>query len=128
MAHSAKAVRAAGLLLVFLLGACSSGTHVPSPPLPVGSAAHDAELLEGRRLFAANCATCHGTAGGGGLGPSFKDGKLLRDFPDIASQITFVEHGKGVMPAWGTLLPAAQIHAVVRYEREVLSRPSSTSP
>jgi len=106
------------------VSACGGGSS-GSSPMPTGAAAHDAELLDGRSVFAAHCATCHGTAGGGGLGPKFSDGRLLRDFPGIDAQIRFVEHGKGVMPAWQHLLSAAQIRAVVRYERELLSGPSS---
>jgi mono/diheme cytochrome c family protein len=45
------------LLLPLLLAACG-----PQPPAP-GS---DAELQQGARLYAENCAACHGPAGAGG--------------------------------------------------------------
>ena len=62
-------------------------------------------------------------SGGGGLGPSFNDGKLLKDFSNIDAQVEFVKHGRGVMPPFAKSFSDAQIRAVVRYEREVLSKP-----
>jgi cytochrome c oxidase cbb3-type subunit 2 len=34
-------------------------------------------VVEGAKLFAANCSVCHGDEGHGGIGPSFVDGKFL---------------------------------------------------
>ncbi len=114
--------RVAPLLVVAaLVVACSGGTSSSGAPKPTGALAHDAEVLRGRDIFTAQCANCHGPAGGGGLGPSFHGGKLQRDFPDIAAQIQVVEHGRDNMPPFRNKLSAAEIHAVVRYEREVLS-------
>ena len=109
-----------------LLGACGGGSGSPSasgaqPPAPTGALAADKAVLAGRKVFASYCATCHGISGGGGVGPSFADGKLLRDFADVDAQVAFVKRGKGSMPSFGSVLSNAQIHAVVRYEREVLS-------
>jgi mono/diheme cytochrome c family protein len=108
--------------LAVLAVACSGSPTSNASPLPTGALAHNAEILQGRTTFAANCATCHGTSGGGGIGPRFTGGKLQRDFPNIAAQIAFVDHGRGVMPAWKGALTTEEIHAVVSYEREVLSR------
>jgi mono/diheme cytochrome c family protein len=80
-------------------------------------------VLAGRKVFGSDCATCHGISGGGGVGPSFADGKLLRDFADTNAQVAFVKQGKDAMPAFAGVLTNAQIHAVARYEREVLSHP-----
>ena len=91
------------------------------PPLPRGALAKDAQVLEGRRVFASYCATCHGVSGGGGVGPSFTDGKLLQDFPDVQAQAAFVKAGRGVMPSFSSL-GDRRVEAVVRYEREVLSK------
>jgi mono/diheme cytochrome c family protein len=115
---------AALAVLTLLLSACGGGSSdtAPQSPKPTGKLANDAELLKGRVLFQNNCAECHGFSGEGGVGPTFNDGKLLRDFPDVAAQVAFVEQGKGVMPSFRGQLTAAQLHAVVRYEREVLSK------
>jgi mono/diheme cytochrome c family protein len=106
--------------------ACGGGSSSPDAgaaqsPMPRGALAEDAQVLEGRKVFAANCATCHGVSGGGGVGPSFNDGKLLRDFADAGAQEAFVKMGKGVMPSFSSL-GSKRIAAVVRYEREVLSK------
>ncbi len=94
-----------------------------SAPLPSGALAHDPTLLAGRKIYSAECATCHGTHGQGGVGPSFTKGRLVHDFPNAADQVVFVSNGKGVMPAFGAgILSREQIQTVVAYEREVLSR------
>jgi mono/diheme cytochrome c family protein len=116
------AVAAAVLVLVAACGGGGSGGDGDSaqPPLPMGALAKDAQVLAGRKVFAAYCATCHGMSGGGGVGPSFSDGKLLTDFPDAQAQVAFVSTGKGVMPSFSSL-GQRRLEAVVRYEREVLS-------
>jgi cytochrome c-type biogenesis protein CcmH len=49
----------------------------------------------GISTFAANCASCHGAAGGGGIGPSLRMAGLAR-----ASVAAIVKNGKGAMPAF----------------------------
>jgi mono/diheme cytochrome c family protein len=71
----------------------------------------------GAALFAANCARCHGSDGGGGIGPQLSDGKVLAAFPDVADEITLVTRGMDGMPAFGGQLSAAQIDQVVDYTR-----------
>jgi mono/diheme cytochrome c family protein len=117
----------ATVLFVMLVSSCGGSgdgpSSAPQSPTPTGALAHDTELLRGRTVFQDNCAECHGFNGEGGVGPTFNDGKLLRDFPTVDAQAAFVEQGKGAMPSFSGTLNAAQIHAVVRYEREVLSQP-----
>jgi mono/diheme cytochrome c family protein len=73
----------------------------------------------GAALFAANCARCHGSNGGGGIGPQLSDGKVVTAFPNIADQVTFVTQGKDGMPGFGGQLTAAQINQVVDYTRKL---------
>jgi ubiquinol-cytochrome c reductase cytochrome c subunit len=114
-----------GLLAVVatvgLASACGGGGGSSSSPLPSGALAHDASLLAGRKVFSAECATCHGSGGQGGVGPTFNDGRLQRDFPNASDQVAFVSQGKGVMPPFAGVLTAAQLQEVVAYERQVLS-------
>ncbi len=49
----------------------------------------------GTAVYAANCASCHGAAGGGGIGPSLRVAGLTR-----ASVAAIVKNGKGAMPAF----------------------------
>jgi mono/diheme cytochrome c family protein len=68
--------------------------------------------------------------GGGAFGPNLTGGATLRQFPDPAMQVEWVEKtaelgkqygvrgvSKGVMPHFGDTLTAEQIQAVVAYER-----------
>ncbi|MCU1483854.1 MAG: hypothetical protein JWN67_600 [Actinomycetia bacterium] len=103
---------------------------------PAGPA--DPELATGQQVYAANCASCHGSAGEGGTGRPLGD--VLKTFPNKADQILWVhlgspdagtpygdpslnrKAGQGgyttKMPAFKGTLTDEQIAAVVRYERE----------
>ncbi|HEV2310036.1 MAG TPA: cytochrome c [Acidimicrobiia bacterium] len=76
----------------------------------------------GGQLFAANCASCHGADGSGGIGPQLSGGRVLQDFPNEADQITFVANGRGIMPGFATSLSPAQLKAVVDYTRTQLAK------
>jgi mono/diheme cytochrome c family protein len=75
----------------------------------------------GGQLFQANCATCHGAQGEGGIGPKLA-GVVTRDFPNETDQITVVTNGKGPMPAFGGNLTSSQIRQVVDYTRTGLGK------
>jgi mono/diheme cytochrome c family protein len=93
-------------------------------------------LAAGAKIYS-NCASCHGGAGEGGVGPTFQNAVLAKDWPKFQDQIRWVSLGsagwpgdtygatnkpkKGGMPAWASQLTPLQIAQVVRYEREVLS-------
>jgi mono/diheme cytochrome c family protein len=95
------------------------------------------QVEEGGEIYAEFCASCHGGGGGGGVGPALSGGAVLETFPTIESHLAWVFGGsdsaeggvyganskssQGGMPAFGESLTAAQILAVVRYEREILS-------
>jgi mono/diheme cytochrome c family protein len=118
----------AGVVLAVALGvaACGGGgggassSASQSAPLPTGAEATNPTLLAGRKIFSANCASCHGVRGQGSIGPAFTGGKLVRDFPNPQDQVAFVSQGRGVMPAFSGILTHAQIESVVAYERSVL--------
>ena len=115
-----------GLLVAaaIVLSACGGGgggsSSSGSAPLPKGAAAHDPTLLAGRTIFSQQCASCHGVQGQGGVGPSFRGGRLLRDYPNPEAQVAFVSTGRGIMPAFSGILTHTQIEQVVAYERTVL--------
>lgn len=98
------------------LGACiSGGAQVPEV------ADGDPVLVEGRELYARNCAQCHGGAGDGGRGVQLSDGRVLERFPDIDDQVSLVADGQNNMPAFGDKFTDDQLLAVVRFTREVLA-------
>jgi mono/diheme cytochrome c family protein len=96
----------------------------------------------GAQVFSSNCAVCHGAQGQGGVGPKLAGGEAKLTFPNEADHITWVTNGSstkkgqvygdpnrvggahvaatGGMPAFGGQLTAAQITAVVEYERNTL--------
>lgn len=116
--HGAGLV-AAALTALLVLGACAD----PEPPqVPVGPDGQpDPQLVLGRDVWGANCATCHGPEGEGGRGNRINDGRSVEKYPDVADQIAVVVNGKGNgMPAWVDRLTPAEIEAVVAYTREVL--------
>lgn len=76
-------------------------------------------VTTGAALFATNCARCHGSDGGGGIGPQLSGGKVVAAFPNVADEVTFVTRGKDGMPAFGGQLTAAQIDQVVDYTRKL---------
>jgi mono/diheme cytochrome c family protein len=115
------ALVATAAVVAGLAAACGGGGSSTGSPLPTGAQAHDATLLAGRKVFSAECATCHGSSGQGGVGPTFNDGRLRRDFPSPSDQVALVSQGKGAMPAFAGVLTARQLAEVVAYERQVLS-------
>jgi mono/diheme cytochrome c family protein len=94
----------------------------------------------GGSLFLANCSSCHGAGGDGGVGPALSGGEVLRVWPKVADHVKWVQTGgapyvgktigvnqkipvpaNNVMPAFsqanGGTLTDAQIAQVVCYER-----------
>ena len=108
-------------------------------------AGDDDPLAQGAELYAANCASCHGSNGGGGVGPQLSDDEVLLTFPGeegFAAQVAFVAEGSGPlsgeiygdpdrpggpkvatggMPAFGDSLTEEEIALIVLHERSTLS-------
>jgi mono/diheme cytochrome c family protein len=71
----------------------------------------------GQAVYEANCATCHGADGSGGVGPQLSDGKAAEAFPDAADEVAVVTNGRGGMPSFEGDLSAQEIDEVVEYTR-----------
>jgi mono/diheme cytochrome c family protein len=108
------------LVVVMLLVAEPEHSPAATAKGSAGGAAYLPETgalpTNGAEIYAARCAGCHGSDGGGGTGPRLA-GKVADDFPDIEDQIAFVTKGKGGMPSFGGSLSAADIRLVVEYTR-----------
>jgi mono/diheme cytochrome c family protein len=103
-----------GLVLAatLFLAACSSGSS------DSGSTPSDPVLARGQTVYKQNCATCHGSKGGGGSGPKLA-GVVASRYPDIADHENVIRNGiQPGMPAWGSKLSDDDIEAVARWERE----------
>jgi cytochrome c oxidase cbb3-type subunit 3 len=96
--------------------------HLPPPdielrradPLTQEPAATGPLLGDAKRgggIFALNCQACHGTGASGGMGPKLAKNPILKH-EDLFWET--VLHGRGPMPAWGSVLTQqdiADIHA-----------------
>jgi cytochrome c6 len=79
-----------------------------------------ASLAAGKKVFVANCGSCHTLANadaGGQVGPNLDDLK-----PSEATVKHQVENGGGGMPAFGSQLSAAEITAVAKYVASVAGK------
>ncbi|MDH3605869.1 MAG: c-type cytochrome [Acidimicrobiia bacterium] len=74
------------------------------------SGAPDSPVQLGARVYADNCASCHGVDAGGGIGPSLKTTTDSHD-----SLIASVSQGTGSMPGFADQLAAAEIEAVIAF-------------
>lgn len=52
-----------------------------------------------------NCASCHGGAGGGGVGYAFTGGSITATYPNIEDQIRYVYYGTGEYNIAGVTIP-----------------------
>lgn len=89
--------------------------------MPIEELAQDnAAMKMGVRLFANNCAVCHGADGGGNYGfPNLADRDWLYGGTPEKIHETLVLGRAGNMPAWGALLGEQQVLAVTEYVLEL---------
>ena len=88
------------------VGAAEPLGQEPASTAPVIGAAG-----RGAGIFEHNCQACHGQAGSGGVGPKLAKNPILKH-DDLFWET--VIHGRGPMPAWGSVLSEqdiADIHA-----------------
>ena len=80
------------------------------------------QLNEGKEIFIANCAACHGQKGEGGVGPNFTDNYWLHggSVNEIFKVIKYGVTDKG-MKSWKEDLSPAQIALVASYIKSLLS-------
>lgn len=106
------------LAVALLVAACSSGD---APEVPTADGGEpDPVLVEGRSVWSAQCARCHGADGSGGAGVKLSDGRAEELHPEVVTMVEVVADGRNAMPAFGGSLSDEEIEAVVRYVREVL--------
>jgi cytochrome c oxidase subunit 2 len=80
----------------------------------------DELIAKGEAVYQASCASCHMPKGEGvnGTFPAITRSKIVNG--DINAQIDLVMKGKGMMPAFGKVLNAADFAAVITYTRNAL--------
>ncbi|WP_407310877.1 cytochrome-c oxidase, cbb3-type subunit III [Pseudomonas sp. nanlin1] len=100
--------------------------------LPIETAAQDPQALEiGARLFASNCALCHGSDAKGGLGyPNLTDSDWRWGGTPEAIKASIYDGRHAVMPAWGAIIGDQGVADVSAYVSQTLlkrSLPSDTN-
>jgi cytochrome c oxidase subunit 2 len=77
-------------------------------------------VAQGKSVYEKNCSSCHGADGAGlpGVFPALKASPVVTG--DINKQVDVMMSGKGMMPAFGSLLSAEDFAAVVTYTRNDL--------
>lgn len=100
---------ASALLVVSVANGCAREVSLPADA--------DAEIVTGHDVFGDRCARCHGTDGGGGIGPPLID--VDRRLSDD-EQREIIRNGRRTMPRFDSVLTDEEIDAVVRYSREIL--------
>ena len=93
--------------------------EIPAPQVEeTATAAPPPPTLTGSQLFAIACASCHGAAGEGGVGPAFNTNEF-QDRNDDQQLFDTISNGHQATPmvAWGDNLSVPQIELIVRYIR-----------
>lgn len=116
-------------------GAAATGGHWMAPaesarrmnPIPADSASRE----RGRKLFEANCASCHGPTGRGNGPIAARLETLPADLAAMAGQhpdgdfAWKIANGRGPMPAWKGMLTENQIWDLVNYIQS-LGKPAAS--
>jgi mono/diheme cytochrome c family protein len=139
---------AAAILVILLVGGpvlLGAGARA-ADPAPGAAAFHaptdSASLAAGAKLFAKNCATCHG-ASGRGDGPTgraltprprnFTDPKQFKSKTDeeifkVISKGGAASKLSAAMPPWGSILKREQIWQLIGYIQTFAARDSARAP
>ncbi len=82
----------------------------------VAMAKNEAAKAEGKEVYQKNCLSCHGPAGGGGIGPNLTDGNWLHGSKPMQVYMT-VKDGftKNGMPAWVGLIGEERVRVATAY-------------
>jgi len=115
------------LVLIVLVGCTDSRTGQTDSPTARSQTAAPATLSpadDGRQIFQANCAACHGKQADGNT-PAGRTWHV----PDLRSPqvqslgdqqlLEIIRNGQGKMPAWGGLLSPIDLAHVLAYVRTI---------
>jgi mono/diheme cytochrome c family protein len=102
------ALAGAVAVATLIVAACGSGDDLATPTDPT--------LARGQQVYRQNCASCHGSKGGGGAGPRLA-GVVAERYPSIDDQIAVIVNGRAGMPSFEDRLSPEDIAAVAAYVR-----------
>ena len=114
---------AANLLNVPLVNNIPGGVTVPGVKSPAQG--DPQAIARGRQYFNGfNCVGCHGTNGGGGMGPALSN-QFFKYGNQPGQLYNVIAHGAPLgMPAWGTVLPDSTIWDIIAYIQSISNAPS----
>lgn len=96
---------------------------------PAELAGDDKAMKMAGRIFANNCAVCHGNAGRGNFGfPNLQDSDWLYGGAPEQIRQTIAKGRSAVMPAWGSILDDSQLRAVTEHLLNLGSGTESNAP
>jgi len=82
---------------------------------------------QGKRLYKQyNCSGCHGSGGGGAIGPALMDDKWIYGSSPANIYATIVQGRPNGMPSFGGHIPEDQVWQLVAYVRSLSGQLSST--
>lgn len=131
--HKIPVWAVSALVLLPIWAVVLATTNDPQSPKQAGPLTVGAETYS-------TCSSCHGSAGGGGVGPALSAGAVIKTFPEPGAQLRWVMLGTAGFTAEGTTtygatkkpvggggnmpaqiaLEATELLGVIRHEREVL--------
>jgi mono/diheme cytochrome c family protein len=92
-------------------------TTAPTPATTAVPATTSPPPATGHELYDSHCASCHGTALEGGLGPRLDRGSDASELSDRRIELRVLE-GRNEMPAFETVLTPEQIDLIIRFVRD----------
>lgn len=74
------------------------------------------KVAEGKAAFLGKCQSCHGAAGGGGIGPNLTDKFWIHGAaPEAIGKSIYEGYPAMGMPAWGAIVTDSELVALVAY-------------
>lgn len=108
-------VAVAAALMVAAAGLLADAGSARAAAGAVASGTADAAGSDlGAQVYAARCSGCHGDRGEGRVGPRLSSNPALADRAFVVGRVT---NGRGIMPAFGRVLTAEELYAVVDHVR-----------
>jgi cytochrome c oxidase cbb3-type subunit 3 len=79
------------------------------------------KLSDGKAVFMTRCASCHGPAGGGSIGPNLTDKHWINGDGSIVAIAKVINEGVGAkgMPPWGPVLSSDEMYTVAAFVKSL---------
>ena len=100
--------------------AITAGPQKPAPEVANPYADDPGALTLGRQLYNSfNCAGCHGSAGGGGMGPPLADDQWIYGSSDAQIYATIIQGRPNGMPAFGQAMQGEAVWKLAAYVKSL---------